>query len=215
VFPRPVSRERRERGWMPGIKTLRSVCGSVRFFSSSPRSCAQETTSKHVLRDYNITTTFRYSLLHELPPQVQAYPWATPTSLRRVRTPPRRVKMITREYGLPTSCSSPLTNAVSFMTVSIIQTMATSPNKPEYLARPSHFNSRKSRTVLHSIDLSPTPSTSLKIRWDRNGTHRPRGRFSTPRPSYSNPITARRWLDISFTSTAYTTIPMPIYAYTK
>jgi len=91
---------------MPGVRTLRCVCGPARRFSSSRRRCAKETASKHVLRDYNITTTFRYSLLHDLPPQVQAYPWATPTSLRRVRTPPRRVKMIAREYRLPASCSS-------------------------------------------------------------------------------------------------------------
>jgi len=200
---------------MPGIKTLRCVCGSVRFFSSSRRSCAKEATSKHVLRDYNITTTFRYSLLDELPPQVQAYPWATPTSLRRVRAPPRHVKMIAREYDLPASRSSPLTNSVSFTTVSIIQTMATSPSKPEYLARQSHFNSPKSKTVLHTIDLPRMPSTSLKILWDRKGTHRLRGRFSTPRPSCSNLTMAKRWLDISFTSIVYTTIPMPIYAYTR
>jgi hypothetical protein len=50
-----------------------------------------------VLRDYNQTNTFRYSLLDEAAPRLQALPWARPADLQRLRVPPRRVKIVARE----------------------------------------------------------------------------------------------------------------------
>lgn len=81
------------------MRVNKTVSGaSIRLFSSSTRrEYAKQKVTKHVLRDYNLTTTFRYSLLDEAPPEVQAYPWASPPDLQRLRVPPRRVKVVARE----------------------------------------------------------------------------------------------------------------------
>jgi len=75
-----------------------SLNATIRLFSSSARcSSAKQKVVKHVLRNYNVTTTFRYSLLDEASPELQAFPWATPADLQRLRMPPRRVKIVARE----------------------------------------------------------------------------------------------------------------------
>lgn len=72
---------------------------STRLFSSSTRcEHTRQKATNHVLRDYNVTATFRYSLLDEAPPEVQAFPLVTTADLQRLKIPPRRVKMVTREY---------------------------------------------------------------------------------------------------------------------
>jgi hypothetical protein len=81
--------------WMRVNRPLSSA--SIRLFSSCRCEYARQKLINHVLRDYNITTTYRYSLLDEAPLQVQAYPWTTPADLQRLRVPPRRVKMVARE----------------------------------------------------------------------------------------------------------------------
>ena len=71
---------------------------AVRLFSSSAQcSFTKQKVVKHVLRDYNQTNTFRYSLLDEAAPRLLALPWATPADLQRLRVPPRRVKIVARE----------------------------------------------------------------------------------------------------------------------
>jgi hypothetical protein len=81
---------------MKVIRPLSSA--SIRLFSSSSKcEYTRQKVTNHVLRDYNVTTTFRYSLLDEVTPEAQAYPWATPADLQRLRVPPRRIKMVARE----------------------------------------------------------------------------------------------------------------------
>jgi hypothetical protein len=201
---------------MPGIVASRCACGSIRFFSSSRRSFAKETASKHVLRDYNVTTTYRYSLLDEQPPQVQAYPWATPATLRRVRAPPRRVKMVAREYGLLVD-DWDLTNRVpvSYTTVSTTPITATSPSEPESSVLPTHFNSLESKTVLNTIASSPMPLTNSKIPLNRNIILQALDKFSTHQQNYSNHTTARPWHDTYCNNIEYITTHIPIYPSTK
>jgi hypothetical protein len=90
-----VRPQHRGPGWMRVNRTLSGA--SIRLFSSTRCGYAKQKVTKHILRDYNLTTTFRYSLLDEAPPEVQAYPWASPPDLQRLRVPPRRVKMVARE----------------------------------------------------------------------------------------------------------------------
>jgi 8-oxo-dGTP pyrophosphatase MutT (NUDIX family) len=82
--------------WMRVDRPFSSA--SIRLFSSSRTSeYARQKVKTHVLRDYNLTTTFRYSLLDEAPPEVQDYPWVSAADLQRLRNPPRRVKMVARK----------------------------------------------------------------------------------------------------------------------
>lgn len=81
------------RGGLPSRST------AIRSFSSTRRCLyASQSNTNHILRDYNRTTTYRYSLLDEASPEVQAFPWVSPADLQRLRTPPRRAKVIAREY---------------------------------------------------------------------------------------------------------------------
>jgi hypothetical protein len=79
--------------------SLPSRSAAIRSFSST-RQClyATQNNASHILRDYNKTTTYRYSLLDDASPEVQAFPWLSPADLQRLRTPPRRAKVIAREY---------------------------------------------------------------------------------------------------------------------
>ena len=87
---------------------------STRLLSTSAKPVPNKRKTTHVLRDYNRTTTYSYSLLDEASPEVQSYPWISPTDLHRLRVPPKRAKMIAREY--PSFLA--LTNA-SFITDSL------------------------------------------------------------------------------------------------
>lgn len=87
--------------WMTVDRTLTRA--SLRLFSSSARCrYAQPKVTRHVLRDYNLNNTFRYSILEEANAEAQAYPWISTTDLQRLRAPPRGAKMFAREYSLKT-----------------------------------------------------------------------------------------------------------------